>query len=63
MIVTISYGCEIAPEIIENVVSIEEVPNFSEGYGDSVSIRYISKKGISCVKNIRYTNYVTITIH
>lgn len=62
MIVTISYGVDNAPETLENVVSIEEIPTYG-GNGSGVSIRYISKNGDSLVRNIRYTNYVTITIH
>lgn len=60
MIVTISYGVDTEPETIENVVYIETLSKYC---GGGVSIRYISKNGDLLVRNIRYTKYVTITIH
>ena len=60
MSVTISYGIDTEPETLENVVYIETLSKYC---GGGVSIRYISKNGDMQMRRIRYTEYVTITIH
>lgn len=60
MIVTISYGVDTEPETLSRVRVITE---FADTRGSGVMIAYCDEFNHMLNKIIRYTNYVTITIH
>lgn len=60
MIVTIEYGMSNMPETLENVYFISQDISVR---GDAVVISYYDKFGHMQKRKIRYTDYVTITIH
>ena len=60
MIVTISYGVDAKPETLERVYFISQDISVR---GDAVVIAYYDEFGHMQKRKIRYTNYVTITIH
>lgn len=62
MIVTISYGVDTEPETLYHVHDITETVD-SRGGGNVVVLEYYDEFDHLRNKIIRYTNYVTITIH
>lgn len=63
MTITINYGMNQEPEDIRHVYSIRELP---PAYGFEATELLIEWLGSDCVvkhRKIKYTDYVTITIH
>lgn len=60
MTVTISYGVDTEPETLENV---DDITWFKDSKGTAIIITFYDKFDHMRYRIIRYTEYVTITIH
>lgn len=63
MTITINYGMNQEPEQIRHVYSIRELPPVFGYEASELVIEWLGQDAVVKHKRIKYTDYVTITIH